>query len=274
MPRLVLLLPFLLLVSTLNAAEKAAPEGADLFGKVRIRLLDKSGAELKFVVGAATAKPAMTEEKYQCKDAEVVLLSCVDPASRSIVCRVESPLLESGDVLIGLQFPKENRLPKLTASGNRATFEGRAGKILLGWNDKGTLTSPKPRKELKVILAEYGGTDRWADVTETVRDLIIGDTLDIRAGNFLFGDPAGGVVKNLMLTYSLEDDEKLETFSENQLVKIQFDPKDQFYRLDAGKQPAFEFVVAQSPVQLPVKLPTFAEAKKHAESMNVPKSAF
>ncbi len=275
MQRVFVFLAFLCVAAIAFAAEKPTAEPNDLFGKLRIRLLDKNGVELKGVADAAATEkaqsPGLVRQKFLFQEKEIVVESCVDPATRTIVYRIESPFLESGDVGLGLQFPKEKRLPKVSVAGNRATFEGKRGKFLVGWTGSATLTAPKSREELKISLAEYGANDRWADVTETVRDFIVGDTLEIRAGNLLFGDPAGGVVKNLILTYSVGDeDEKIETFTENQLVKIQFDPKDRFFRLNVDKKSAFEFVVASKLETLPETLPTFEEAKKHAASVDVP----
>ena len=269
MRRLFFFLAILGVTTVTCAAEKPAVQ--DIFGKLRVCLLDKNGIELPPVAGAEESKvPGPLRQRFQFKDEEIVLACCFDPATRAVVFRVESPHLVAGDVGVGILFPTEKRLPKVAVAGNRATFEIRKGKTLLGWTEPATLASPKPRQELKVSLAEYGATDRWKDVTDMVSGLIVGDSLDFRASNTLFGDVAPGVVKNLVLTYSVGDDEEFKTFGENQAVRIQFNPSDKFFRLGPDKKPAFEFVVAVDLPSLPEKLPTFEEAKKHAASVDVP----
>ena len=270
MQRIFLFLSFFCLTAFAFAAE--VPN--DLFGRLRVQLIDADGVELKTTEEVQETKAVgVIRQWFEFKDQTIVVASCVDPASRTVVYRVESPHLESGEVQIGFLFPKESRLPKTSVTGNRATFECKRGTTFMGWAGSATLTTPKPREELKVSLAEYGANDRWAEVTEKVQNLIVGDSLDFRPGNALFGDPASGVVKRFTLAYSLgEDDEQFSTFSENQPVRIQFDPKDRFFRLKVGQTSAFEFVVAISSTALPEKLPTFAEARKHAESVDVPSS--
>ena len=268
MQRAFFFLAFVCAVTIASAAEKPTP---DLFGRLRVRLLDATGVELKLVAEEIQTPSHTVQQEFQFKDGKINALSCFDPASRTVVYRVETPLLESGEVGIGFQFPKENRLPPMSVDGNRATFSCKRGKTTIGWTDSATLTAPKPRRYLQVSLAEYGANTKWKDVTETVRDLIIGDSLEFRAGNTLFGDPIGGVPKNFSITYSIGDgDEKFETFNENHNVRIQFDPKDQFFRLNVGKRSVFEFVVAVGSIVLPEKLPTFADAKKHASAFDRP----
>jgi len=78
-------------------------------------------------------------------------------------------------------------------------------------------------------------------------------------------DENGGIV------IRSDDDELIETFSENQTVRIQFDPKDQFFRLTVNGKSAFEFVIAAGLPALPETLPMFEEAKQHAASVDAPK---
>jgi len=269
MQRIFFFLAFLCVAAIVSAAEPN-----DLFGRLNVRLLDAGGIELKTIEVAKAATPGLVRQRFLFKDKEIVLESSVDPASKTVVYRVESPHFESGEIGIGFRFPRENRLPPMSVNGNRITFECKRGTTLIGWADAATtvkLTAPKPRQPLYVSLAEYGANDRWKDVTETVREQIVGDVLDFRSGNALFGDPIGGVVKSLSLTFSIGDgDENLATFSENQAVRIQFDPKDQFFRLNVEKKSVFEFVVAAGLKALPEKLPTFEEARKNAATIDVP----
>ena len=247
------------------------PRGPRIFSKLHVCLIDKSGVELTAIAGAEPGRvPGPVRQRFRFGDGEIILAYCFDPASRLVVYRVESPYLASGDVSIGILFPAEKHLSKVAIAGNRATFEGKRGKTLIGWTDSATLTAPKPRKKLDVSLAEYGATNRWTDVTTKVSDLIVGDSLVFRADNELFTDTVPGVVKSLVLNYSLDDDELIETISENQNVRIQFDPKDKFFRLAVDEKSTFEFAITAGLPSLPETLPTFEEAKKHAASVNLP----
>lgn len=198
------------------------------------------------------------EFRYQ--DQPVRLLYHLDQETGINVTRVESPLLKDGTLCIGIAFPSERHLPGVTVKDKRASFKNK-DKTVLAWTADAEFVPPSPRKKLEVSLAEYGGADKWVDVTAQVRKLQSNDTLDFTAGNALFGDPVGGVVKSFMLTYTLsdEDDEEeiIGNFSENQQVRIQHDPKQSFFRLVVKDVDAFEFVTGSG--KLPKTLPTFTK---------------
>lgn len=191
--------------------------------------------------------------KFDYNDKPVRYTLRFDSEKKRDSCKVESPLLKDGTLLVGFQFPKEKRMPEAKVDGNRAKIQGKvygfsepiAASVV--WQSDATLTSPKPRKELTVSLAEYGATDTWKDVTRIVNEQLSCDSLNFHGTNVLFeGDPAPGVVKSLVLTYSLDDDEELKEYGENAPIRIQFDSKDQFFRLAPKDTESFEFFIETS----------------------------
>ncbi|MGL6195849.1 MAG: hypothetical protein ACRC2T_13615, partial [Thermoguttaceae bacterium] len=76
---------------------------------------------------------------------------------------------------------------------------------------------------LQIIKAVYGSGETWADVTDKVSEIADGGTnLDIPNYNSVFGDPVGGVVKTLKITYKFKGgDEKTAEFKENAQIELQ-----------------------------------------------------
>ena len=89
------------------------------------------------------------------------------------------------------------------------TFEYREGSTVDGaqfagwsggdWGGGGDNWYPGGRGEYRIIRAEYGADNRWADVTQQLRRIASTDET-FRMGNSTFGiDPAPGVVKTLRI---------------------------------------------------------------------------
>jgi hypothetical protein len=161
--------------------------------------------------------------------------------------RIESPLLKTGAVSVGFQFPKERHLLAAKIEGSRVSFNDKE-KTSVSWTGNALLVSPKPKKKLDILLAEYGASGKWLDITALVKKSQIGDSLKFSPTNAAVGkDPIGGVVKSMMLTYSLSDadneEETLKECRENSLVQIQFDEKEQYFRFVIKDTEVFEFSV-------------------------------
>jgi hypothetical protein len=75
---------------------------------------------------------------------------------------------------------------------------------------------------VQIVRAEYGGGNRWADVTERVRSLVSGDFLNFRVDNeTLGGDPWPDHVKTLRLQLRERDgDIRQITFQERETVSL------------------------------------------------------
>lgn len=95
-----------------------------------------------------------------------------------------------GVVLIVIAF--------LLSPGKESALELKDGTLPTVRRQSGVFQTQK----LKIISAEYGFKEKWADVTETLQNLIVNDTLSVLVGNELFGDPAEGKAKRLKLSYS------------------------------------------------------------------------
>lgn len=84
------------------------------------------------------------------------------------------------------------------------------------------LSSPAQSRRWELLRAEYGSGGNWVDVTDRVRALVNGDTLNMRVDNFtLGGDPAPGARKTLRLR--VRDDsgrEQLLTYPEKESFSL------------------------------------------------------
>lgn len=163
----------------------------------------------------------------------------------------ESPLFMDGSICIGFRFPLEKHLPQYGARSAGpvmlTTFDDKL-KTLVTVPIQTQVIAPKPRKKLTILSAEYGANDRWMNVADAVKKLQIGDSLEFRPSNSLFGkDPAPNVPKSIMLTYMLEDEddevEELKEYREGSLIQIQFDPKEQYFRLIPKGKDEFKFSI-------------------------------
>src|SRR5229473_1140349 len=88
----------------------------------------------------------------------------------------------------------------------------------------------------ELLRAEYGSGGTWVDVTERVRALVNGDTLNMRVDNFtLGGDPAPGARKTLRLR--VRDDygrEQLLTYPEKESFSLNIRSSNTGYPGSAG----------------------------------------
>src|SRR5258708_8733656 len=93
----------------------------------------------------------------------------------------------------------------------------------------------QPRR-WELLRAEYGSGGTWVDVTERVRALVNGDTLNMRVDNFtLGGDPAPGARKTLRLR--VRDDygrEQLLTYPEKESFSLNIRSSNAGYPGGAG----------------------------------------
>jgi hypothetical protein len=84
------------------------------------------------------------------------------------------------------------------------------------------LSSSAQTRRWELLRAEYGSGGTWVDVTDRVRTLVNGDTLNMRVDNFtLGGDPAPGARKTLRLR--VRDDygrEQLLTYAEKESFSL------------------------------------------------------
>src|SRR5258708_15992754 len=88
----------------------------------------------------------------------------------------------------------------------------------------------------ELLRAEYGSGGTWVDVTERVRALVNGDSLNMRVDNFtLGGDPAPGARKTLRLRVRNEYcREQLLTYSEKETFTLTIRSRNACYPGGAG----------------------------------------
>jgi hypothetical protein len=88
----------------------------------------------------------------------------------------------------------------------------------------------------ELLRAEYGSGGTWVDVTERVRALVNGDTLNMRVDNFtLGGDPTPGARKTLRLRVRDESRrEQLLTYPEKESFSLNIRSRDGGYPGGAG----------------------------------------
>jgi hypothetical protein len=229
------------LFAVLSLTFFAAPDLSAQIGEsggLRFRIIQPDGTALEPV-----------NKEYRYKDKPVTVH--VTTESPQVVFEISSPFFENGELSVGIETPGQKKLPPVTVQETNAVFKLLRSQTIVDWkqyvnqkNSSVKFTSPKPRKELIITLAEYGAADKWKDVTSIVNRQLSGGVLNFQSTNILFGgDPAPGIVKSLVINYILDDDEIIATFSENAWVQLQYDPKDHFYLLTPKGSPKFKFVV-------------------------------
>jgi hypothetical protein len=207
-------------------------------GGLRFQIVQPDGTALKPV-----------DNEYRYKDKPVTVR--VTAESPQVVFEISSPFFENGELSIGIETPGQKKLPPVNVQETNAVFKLLRSQTIVDWkptvdqkNSSVTFTTPKPRKELTISLAEYGAADKWKDVTSIVNRQLSGGALNFQGTNILFGgDPAPGIVKSLLINYTLDEEEMITTFNENAWVRLQYNPKDYFYLLTQKGSTIFKFVV-------------------------------
>lgn len=75
-------------------------------------------------------------------------------------------------------------------------------------------------QNLRIINAVYGTDDKFYDVTEKLKSLVIESKLTVAVKNEIFGDPHFGVKKSLRICYIYDDKSHIRTFEENTEFKL------------------------------------------------------
>ena len=115
---------------------------------------------------------------------------------------------------------------------------------------------PPPPPKITILKATYGSHDdqRITDVTEIVRQKVIakGGVLAVQASNALFGDPAFGGGKQLVVEYEMNGKRETVRAPENQFVTAKPDPQAEPPRPKRIQTPRMlrrGFAVAAQPVR-------------------------
>ncbi len=76
---------------------------------------------------------------------------------------------------------------------------------------------------LIIRRAVYGAGDRWIDVTRQLQRLVDGDRLETLVGNWLGGDPAFGIPKNIKVDYSWRGGDLAASVPEGVMLSLPLD---------------------------------------------------
>ena len=74
--------------------------------------------------------------------------------------------------------------------------------------------------EFQVLRAQYGGEEKWVDVTRKVRARVNDNVLVIQASNEIAGDPAYGIFKVLRVKYKFQGAEHERECAEGQVLHL------------------------------------------------------
>ena len=75
---------------------------------------------------------------------------------------------------------------------------------------------------MNIINSFYGSEQNWVNVTNILKKQLINNSLNIIANNDLFGDPCFGKPKKLIVTYTLDNNQKhkIKIVNENENLKL------------------------------------------------------
>ena len=213
----------------------------------------------------------------------------VDPALDAVAVRIESPLVAEGKLEVTLDFPYPD-LKNNAWVGDFSRAEGHNTELMrpgarradfarivddtkyfasLAWSPGAALAAAtnSPRRKLTIRKAEYGGKDKWLDVTEKVAARIVSDGLSVTPGYGWLGDPLPAQAKRLKLTYVRGGEEKTVEVLDGAQFVIRGGGAAPSYTLSAPGGPRLEFVCAFSAAKLPGELPrvgkSFEDSSKH-----------
>ncbi len=227
--------------------------------------------------------------RFELEGVPVMVKTVCHPDSDTLAVQVMSPLVKTGRIGVFLTCPGDNPryfanyvgdinqpgafevLP--TTEPNRADLVRRIDKtsyqVGLQWAGKARLSpAPPVPATLRIVKAEYGAEDRWADVTPKVSAAVENNRLFVRVNSQLGPDPYPGVGKRLRVTYAVGSVAQVVEANENEDLTIS--PTSENNRLLLNPEPgaeSLEFTCTFSPSPLPKELPkvqaTFDASRRH-----------
>jgi hypothetical protein len=222
--------------------------------------------------------------RYQLAGRPVTVETCVHPSLDLVAVRIESPLVENGELEAALDFP----YPALQNSAWVGDFNRTAGHETRASRQDGqrldftrkvdavtyhsalaagagcTISIPEPTAAVRKLVikhAEYGADGRWADVTAKLAAAVKNDHLaQLVDFQTLGADPAPGTAKRMRVTYTLNGEEMKAEVLDNQLLCVPADTS-RACTVSARGTKVMTFVCAFSAAPMPAILPTCAETK-------------
>jgi hypothetical protein len=249
----------------------------------RLRLCKADGAELapKEISGLTRTLDLWTgvqTSTYQIAGEPVRVETCVHPGLDAVAVRIDSPLIARGDLQVALGFPYP-ALQNAAWTGDFSRLDGHQTETLnnherqadfrrvvdgtvyhasLSWSMGGKLaaTAGNERKQLVIKKAEYGGQDRWLEVTGKVAARVANDGIAITPDFTWLGDPLPGQAKRLKLTYSWGGEEKSAEIADNKSFVLRNGGSPHEFRLSAPGASRLEFLCVFSPGKIAGDLPS------------------
>jgi hypothetical protein len=222
--------------------------------------------------------------RYQLKGQEVSVETCVHPSLDLVAVRIESALVESGELEAVLDFAYPT-LKNTSWVGDFSRTAGHETRVLrqsaqrvdlarqvdassyhatLATGEHGSIRAPGPVAAVKTLVitrAEYGANDQWADVTAkfaaAVQDGQISQLVNFQTMGV---DPAKGKAKRMRVTYTLDGQEVKAEVPDNQTFSLLAGTSNG-YTVSARGSKVMTFICAYSVTPLPEILPTCAETK-------------
>lgn len=221
---------------------------------------------------------------YKIAGQPVMVETCVHPSLDMVSVRIESPLVESGELEAVLDFSypalqnkawvgdferdmgHETRV--LRQSGQRVDLvrkvDAETYHASLAAGDHCSIRLPvagAARKKLVITRAEYGAGDQWLDVTAKVAAAVQNDRIFQPVNLQSMGsDPAKGRSKRMKVTYTLDGHVIKTEVPDGQALRVPVDGSNGYAVTGRGTK-AMTFVCAYSAGPLPEALPTCAETK-------------
>ncbi len=216
---------------------------------------------------------------------DVRVETCVHPELDQVAVRIESALVETGElgVLLDFAYPslQENcqvgdfartaghttPVTRRDASGLdlKRTVDATVYQIGLGVTKGSTVREPAGggTGKLEIQQAEYGADGKWKDVTGRVAAAVKENGIRLLVdNNTMGGDPALQVSKRLKVTFTLDGRERQIEVPENQTLRVPEESPQNGFLVSAGGSNVLEMTCAFSSGTLPAKLPSFAETRQ------------
>jgi len=184
---------------------------------------------------------------YQIDGRNVTVETCVHPKLDMVAVRIVSPLVESGELEVALDFgyPTVNNAAwvgdfnrseghsteVISSSPGRMdykrTVDATGYRVALEVADGGVIRMPvtvRGGQKLAIRKAEYGTGDQWAEVTTKISAAVKNDKIAQAVDFTAMGvDPAPGKAKRLRVTYALDGLETNAEIPDNQIFHIPAD---------------------------------------------------
>ncbi|MEI7947944.1 MAG: hypothetical protein WCJ02_14680, partial [bacterium] len=182
--------------------------------------------------------------RYQLKGQEVSVETCVHPNFDMVAVRIESVLVERGELEAVLDFAYPalqntacvgdfNRTSGhetcvLRQSGQRIDLARHVDAVSyhasLAAGESCSIRAPGPStavKKLVITRAEYGANDQWADVTAKVAAAVQEDCITQLVNCQTMGvNPAKGKAKRMKVSYTLDGEEAKAEVPDNQTLCV------------------------------------------------------